>query len=389
MLTYPFNDSEGLGVAGAYRDAQQATGLVRVQPPYGEPAWLVTRQADARTVLGDPRFSRARAIHDRAPRTVPAVSNKGLLAMDPPEHTRLRRLAAKAFTPRRVEALRPWIAQTVAELLREMGESGQPVDLVGALALPLPVAVICRLLGVPETDRPLFRRWSDDALSTSRLTPQQWLDSRSELESYMAELVHRHRQQPADDLMSAFIEARDDDDRLSEDELIGLCNGILIAGHETTATQIPNFVYVLQRQRSLWDRLCAQPQLLDRAVEELMRFVPLGASSNQPRYATEDVWVGETLVRAGEPVLVAVSAANRDGTHFADADEVNLERSQTHHLGFGHGAHFCLGAALARAELQEALRGLTGRLPGLRLAGEPAWKSGLMVRGPQKLEVTW
>ncbi|WP_020495464.1 cytochrome P450 [Sciscionella marina] len=389
MLDYPFNASEGLAIAERYREVQAEPGLVRVRMPYGEPGWLVTRYAEARAVLGDPRFSRAEALRRDPPSTQPARANKGLLTMDAPGHTRLRRLAAKAFTPKRVEQLRPWLRDYVGELLDAMIQAGPPAELVGALALPLPVGVICELLGVPVQDRERFRRWSDDALSTSGLTTEQWLASRAELEDYLAGLIAAHRERPRDDLMSAFIEAREDEDRLTEDEMIGLCAGILIAGHETTATQIPNFVSVLLGEREQWEQLCADPELIPAAVEELMRFVPLGTSGNSARYATEDVVVGETRVRAGEPVVVAVSAANRDRGWFSDADRLDLDRAEGGHLGFGHGAHFCLGAALARAELQVALHGLTTRLPGLRLAGEITWKSGLIVRGPSALAVEW
>ncbi len=256
-------------------------------------------------------------------------------------------------------------------------------------ALPLPVSVICRLLGVPEADRPLFRRWSDDALSTSSLTAEEADASREELRAYMAGLIAERRARPADDLMTALIGARDRDDRLSEPELIDLCVAVLVAGHETTATQIPNFVATLLDHPDELARLHKDPELIPAAVEELMRFVPLGMAASMPRYATQDIEVGGTLVRKGEPVLVSVGSANRDGLRFPEPDTLDLGREGNQHMGFGHGVHHCLGAPLARVELQEALRALVLRMPGLHVAGDIVWKTQMLVRGPRSMPVGW
>ncbi|MEV4433052.1 cytochrome P450 [Streptomyces sp. NPDC049555] len=388
-MTYPFNEAVGLALSEQYEEVRDAQGLRRVRLPYGEPAWLVTRYADARLVLGDRRFSRAEAtVHDE-PRQSPGQVTSGILAMDPPDHTRLRRLVTKAFTVQRVERLRPDIRALADSLLDEMVAAGPPADLVDAFALPLPVSVICRLLGVPEEDRPLFRKWSDDALSTSSLTAEEAETSRQELRAYMAGLVAARRARPADDLMTALIEARDKEDRLSEPELIDLCVAVLVAGHETTATQIPNFVCTLLEHPGELARLREDPSLIPAAVEELLRFVPLGMAAASPRYATEDVEVGGTLVRRGEPVLVSVGAANRDEERFAAAGVLDVGREGNQHLGFGHGVHHCLGAPLARVELQEALRALVLRLPGLHVAGDVVWKTQMLVRGPRALPVGW
>ncbi|MER6896899.1 cytochrome P450, partial [Amycolatopsis sp. NPDC000740] len=348
-----------------------------------------TRYADARLVLGDRRFSRALAQESDEPRMSGYRRPGGILSMDPPDHTRLRTLVAKAFTARRVEELRPRVARLADELIAQLREHGQPADLVDLYALPIPVAVICELLGVPVGDRPQFREWSDAALSTTRLTPEESERSREELRAYMAGLIAEHRARPQDDLMTALIEARDVRDRLTELELVDLCVGILVAGHETTASQIPNFVYALLDQHEHWERLCADPSLIPTAVEELLRFVPLGAGAGFARYAVEDVQVGDVLVRQGEPVLVAIGAANRDRLQFGTADQLVLDRGDNHHLGFGHGVHHCLGAPLARLELQEALRALTRELPGLRLAGDIEWKTQMLVRGPRSMPVGW
>ncbi|QTZ90516.1 cytochrome P450 [Streptomyces auratus] len=388
-LSYPFNLAESLALAEEYEQARNRPGLLKVQMAYGEPAWLVTRYAEARFVLGDQRFSRALgAVHDE-PRQSEGRRDSGILGMDPPDHTRLRTLVAKAFTVRQVEKLRPQVRQLTQELLDELEAAGPPADLVDRYALPIPVAVICRMLGVPAEDRPRFRVWSDAALSTSSLTAAEFDANMEELRAYMGQLIEEHRQAPQDDLMTALIDARDVGDRLSELELVDLCVGILVAGHETTATQIPNFVLALLDHPGQLALLREQPQLIGNAVEELLRFVPLGSGAGQPRYATEDVEVGGTLVRAGTPVLIAMGAANRDALRFEAPGTLDISRPANQHLGFGHGVHHCLGAPLARLELQEALGALLTRFPGLQLAGDVEWKSQMLVRGPRVMPVGW
>ena len=388
-VAYPFNQTDGLDLHEAYLEALRTPGMLRVQLPHGEPAWLATRYADARLVLGDRRFSRAMAAEHDEPRMRAGRVTGGILSMDPPDHTRLRMLVAKAFTVRRVEALRPRAREITRDLVRDMIAAGPPVDLVDGFALSLPVAVICELLGVPVADRPRFRVWSDNALSTSRLTAEQFEASREEMRDYMRGLIADHRVHPRDDLMTALIEARDEQDRLSELELVDLCVGILVAGHETTASQIPNFVLTLLDHPAALDTLRADPSLIPGAVEELLRFVPLGAGAGFPRYASEDVHVGDVLVRAGEPVIVAIGAANRDGLRFENPNTLRVESPPEQHLGFGHGVHHCLGAALARMELQEALATLLRELPGLHLAGDVVWKSEMLVRGAVSMPVGW
>ncbi|WP_328323354.1 cytochrome P450 [Streptomyces sp. NBC_01020] len=388
-LAYPFNTAEGLALAEEYEQVRNRPGLLQVRMAYGEPAWLVTRYEEARLVLGDLRFSRAEGYKHDEPRQGEGRRDSGILGMDPPDHTRLRSLVAKAFTVRQVEKLRPQVRELTAGLLDRMEAAGPPVDLVEEYALPIPVAVICRMLGVPEEDRPKFRIWSDAALSTSSLTAEEFDANREELRAYMAGLIAQHRAEPRDDLMTALIEARDGGDRLSELELVDLCVGILVAGHETTASQIPNFVHTLLDHPGEWQRLGSDPGLIDSAVEELLRFVPLGSGAGQPRYAKEDIEVGGTLVRAGSPVLVAVGAANRDALRFSAPGKLDLSRATNQHLGFGHGVHHCLGAPLARLELQEALGALTARFPDLRLAGDIVWKGEMLVRGPRVMPVGW
>ncbi|MFE7542629.1 cytochrome P450 [Streptomyces platensis] len=388
-LSYPFNVPESLELSEEYEQARNRPGLLKVRMTYGEPAWLVTRYAEARFVLGDQRFSRAESVRHDEPRQSEGRQDSGILGMDPPDHTRLRTLVAKAFTVRQVEKLRPQVKQLAHELLDELEAAGPPADLVDRYALPIPVAVICRMLGVPAEDRPRFRVWSDAALSTSSLTAAEFDANMEELRAYMRQLIEEHRRAPQDDLMTALIDARDVNDRLSEVELVDLCVGILVAGHETTATQIPNFVLALLDHPGQLALLRERPELIGGAVEELLRFVPLGSGASQARYATEDVEVGGTLVRAGTPVLVAVGAANRDALRFDTPGTLDISRTGMQHLGFGHGVHHCLGAPLARLELQEAIGALITRFPDLRLAGDVVWKSEMLVRGPRVMPVGW
>jgi cytochrome P450 len=392
--SYPFSDPDGLQLDPLYEQLRRSEPLSRVRLPYGEDVWLATRYADVKIVLGDPRFSRAAAIGPDEPRSMARPSEEGtLLATDPPEHTRLRRVVAKAFTARRVEELRPRTTQIAEELLDRVIEAGPPADLVEHFATPLPVTVICELLGVPEKDRGSFHTWSEAIVSTTSMPVAQIQEYIGMMRAYMTDLIAQRRREPADDLLGAMIKARDEEQvRFSEAELVELAWGLVAAGHETTLSQIPNFVYVLLTNRAEMDELCARPELVPAAVEELMRYVPLGVAAAFPRYATEDVEVGGVLVRAGEGVLASVHSANRDGDAFPDPDVVDFHRETNPHIGFGHGAHHCLGAQLARMELQVALSTLVRRMPGLRFAvaeEELPWKTGRLVRGLKQLPVTW
>jgi cytochrome P450 len=390
---YPFSESDRLDVDPLFATLRTEAPLSRVQLAYGEPAWLATRYEDVKVVLGDPRFSRAAADGRDQPRSRAYAGAPGnIMSLDPPEHSRLRRLVMKAFTMRRVEQLRPRAQQIADQLVDRMVAGGTTADLVADFALPLPITVICELLGVPVADRNEFREWSDAFLSTTKFTQQEVVDNVTALRKYMAGLIAQRRAEARDDLLSGLVVARDEEDRLSEDEMLSLAEGILVAGHETTASQIPNFVYVLLHNPEHLAALRADPDLMPKAVEELMRFVPLGSGGGSARYALEDVELGGVTVRAGEPVVVALQSANHDESVFAEPDALNFRRKESPHVGFGFGAHHCLGAPLARMELQVALSTLLNRLPGLRIAGSDdvvVWKTGLATRAPQHMPVTW
>ncbi|NEA44944.1 cytochrome P450 [Streptomyces sp. SID10815] len=389
---YPFKVTDELYVEPRFEELRESEPLCPVRLPHGEPAWLVTRYEDVKTVLGDSRFSRARAVREDEPRTRYHRGLPGnILEFDPPEHTRLRRVVAKAFTVRRVQELRVR-AQAIADgLVDAMIAQGPPADLVAGFALPLPVTVICELLGVPLEDRTRFRVWSDALLSTTRFTPEEVERCADELSAYMAALIAERRKEPKDDLLGVMVAARDEEDRLTEDELVAMGVSVLVAGHETTASQIPNFVHTLLDHPDQLARLRAEPDLVPRAVEELMRFVPLG-DAGIARYALEDVELSGGVVRAGEPVVASNVSANRDRTVYTCPEALDLTRQEATHVGFGHGPHHCLGAQLARMELQVTLRTLLTRLPDLRLAGtgdDLARKTGSGVKGFSKMLVAW
>ncbi|MFI6688548.1 cytochrome P450 [Streptomyces sp. NPDC050485] len=387
-IPYPFNDFHGIELAPEYASALSASELTRVKLPQGEPAWLVTRYEDARLVLSDRRFSRAEAADRDAPRAMPRTAG-GIVMMDPPELTRIRNLVTKAFTTRQVERLRPHVRRLAGELIDAMEAAGRPADLVRDFALPIPMSVICELLGVPVEDQPKFKGWNDSLLSTGAGTAEQTRRNLGELSQYILGLIAKRRAEPGEDLMSALIEARDVDDRLTEIEMVQLCIAILIAGYEATASQIPNFVVALLDHPEQFARLRADPDLMPGAVEELLRFVPLASSAMFPHYALEDVQVGGTLVRKGEPVFVSIGAANRDGQRFDEPQRLDLDRDARAHLAFGHGMHHCIGSSLARVELTEAMRVLVTRLPGLRIDGDIEWKTATFFRGPRRMPVTW
>ncbi|MEV0758875.1 cytochrome P450 [Nocardia sp. NPDC050435] len=394
VRSYPFGEPFRLEIDPLLARLRREEPVARIRLPYGGDGWLITRYDDVRLVLADQRFSRALAVdREDVPRATPEPPRgDSLLSMDPPEHTRLRKLVAKAFTGRRVQALRPRAQQIVDGLLDAIEETGPPADLVRHFALPLPVTLICEMLGVPTEQQHRFRDFSDAILSTTAYTRPQIAAARAGLEGYLAELIAQRRAEPADDLLSALVSARDDDDRLSEKELVNLGVGILIAGHETTANQIANFTYVLLTEPGHWDLLRHNPDQVPAAVEELLRHVQLGSGGAFARIATEDVELSGVTVRAGEAVFVNTQAANRDEAVFADPENLDLSRISNPHMAFGHGAHHCLGAQLARLELQIALDTLLRRFPALRLAvpvDEVPWKSGLLVRGPKALPVAW
>jgi cytochrome P450 len=391
--SYPFSRIR-LEPDPQYAELRRSEPVCRVQLPYGPPAWLVTGYHLTKAVLGDARFSRAAAVGRDNPReSAVDVSEvaESVLSMDPPEHTRIRKLVGKAFTPRRVEGLRPRAADIADGLLDDIIAAGPPADLVDSFSFALPVIMICELLGIPEGDRQTFRGWADAIVSTTTATPVQEQDAYLHLVSCIADLFAQRRAHPGDDLLTGLVQARDDDDRLSESELVVLAMTLLVAGYETTAHQITNMMYTLLTHPPQLQQLRERPDLLPAAVEEMLRF-NVFASAINPRIATTDVELGNVLVREGEPVLCSRSSANRDESVFSCADELDFSRDPNPHIAFGYGPHFCLGANLARMELQVALGTILSRLPAVRIAvpGDSlTWHSGTIMRGLAALPIAW
>jgi cytochrome P450 len=310
-----------------------------------------------------------------------------MLNSDPPDHTRLRRLVATAFTMRRVELLRPRVAEITEDLLA--GLAGQDeVDLVDAFAFPLPVTVICELLGVPHADRDAFRAWSTTLVSAGEA--ETLAVAGRDMAAYLRQLIAAKRAAPADDMVSALVQAHEDDgDRLTEAELVAMAFLLLVAGHETTVNLIANGVLALLRHPDQLAALRGDPALLSGAVEEFLRYDgPISHATL--RYTVEPVELSGVTIPAGEFVVVSLSSANRDGDRFPDADRLDITRAAGGHLAFGHGIHFCLGAPLARLEGQIAIGRLLDRFPGLSLAVDPdqlRWRNSTLLRGLESLPV--
>ncbi|CCH32416.1 cytochrome P450 [Actinosynnema sp. NPDC047251] len=391
--TYPFREPTALALEPEYTHLRDHEPLSRISLPYGGDAWLAVRHEDVRTVLGDPRFSRAALLDRDVPRASPRRhTDPTLHTVDPPEHTRLRRLVAAAFSPRQVDRLVGHARLVTDDLLDRMAEQGPPADLITGLAIPLPVAVICQMLGVPVADRERFAGWIDVALATTAFSSEEIHAAFAALKDYLTGLVAARRREPGDDLLGTLVHARDEGDRLSEDELVGLGVTLLYAGLETTTSELGNAAYTLLTHPDQLAVLRADPALVDRAVDELLRFNPLVTSAGFTRIALEDVELGGVLVRAGDAVMVQLDAANRDARVFDHPDDLDLTRKPNPHLAFGFGPHYCVAAQLAKAELRVALDALLRRFPTLRLAVDETdlpWRQGRMARGLNHLPVTW
>jgi cytochrome P450 len=396
--SYPFSEAKDLELDPTYAKMRAEQPLLRIQMAYGEQGWLAIRHDDARTVLADPRFSRAATLTADLPRAEPELPNSPEMAanitnMDAPEHGRLRSLIASGFTARRLEGMRPFIEETAERLIEEMLVAGGPVNLVDAVSTPLPVIVICELLGVPLEGREIFRTGIEALVSNATVPAESRVSAVLGISTYMAELIDERRRDPdgpRDDLLGALVAARDTEgSRLSEEELVMLGVTLLVAGHETTLNMISNMVVTLLADRSRWDYLVEDSDRVPHAVEEMLRMIPSGPYSGQARVALEDVVLAGGSVRAGEAVLVAAEAANRDPEVFDDPETLHLDREPGNLLTFGYGPHRCVGAVLARMELQIALRTLITKVPSLDLAAEVEWRTSTLIRGPETVLVNW
>jgi cytochrome P450 len=318
----------------------------------------------------------------------------GFLFLDPPDHTRLRKLVSKAFVPKVVKALEPDIIAMVDEMLDRIEEHGT-FDVIADLAHPLPVAVICRLLGVPIEDEPKFSHASAllaqglDPFITFTGTPSDGFDARMAaavwLRGYVHDLIDQRRTEPRDDLISGLIAAEEDGDQLTEDEIVATCNLLLIAGHETTVNLIANAILAMLRHPAQWTALAADQSRVSAVIEETMRYDP--PVQLVGRNAGDDMTIGDTNIVKGDTIMLLLAAAQRDPTSIDRPDEFDPDREVIRHLGFGKGPHFCLGAPLARLEASVALSAVTARFPKARLIDEPVYKPNVTLRGMATLPV--
>jgi cytochrome P450 len=371
--------------------------LCRITLPDKTPVWLVTRYEDVKTLLTDERFAKSRynALTPEQLRKQPWVPpmfrplESTMVDLDPPDHTRLRQFVYKAFTPRLIEQMRERVQTLANELLDAVTRKAE-MDLIREYALPLPMTIITEILGVPTQDRDKFHKWSkvivavDQFNANWRVIPAIWMFNR-----YLRRFFKVRRADLRDDLVSALIQGEEAGDRLSEDELLAMVFLLLVAGHETTVNLIASGTLELLRHHDQMEKLRRDPTLIKSAVEELLRYTAPVFNSTE-RYAREDVTIQGVTISRGEMTLGVIGSANRDETVFENPDILDIEREPNKHLSFGHGIHYCLGAALARLEAQIAISTLLERMPKLQLKGPPEslrWRRSLILRGLAALPV--
>lgn len=380
-----------------YAQLRAEAPVFAVKLPTKERAWLVTRYDDVLSVLKDERFAKDRrnAMSPEQLKKQPWIPpmfkplERNMLDLDSPDHARLRALVHKAFTPRLIEQMREQIQALTNELLDAVEPNGS-MDLIADFALPLPLTVIGRILGVPSEDNDKFHRWTKTMISggTNRnlfvLVP-----SMMSFMGYLKKLIKQRRAAPKDDLVTALVQARDGSDSLSEDEILAMIVILLVAGHETTVNLIGSGTLALLEHPDQLAKLRNEPTLIKTAIEELVRFVcPVETATE--RYAREDIPIVGTTIPRGELVLAVLGSANRDAKYFDNPDALDITRSNNKHLSFGHGVHYCLGAPLARLEGQIAISTLLQRLPNLHLSVAPdqlRWRGAFVLRGLEALPV--
>ncbi|TCS92605.1 cytochrome P450 family protein [Hazenella coriacea] len=367
--------------------------------PNGQTAWLITRYEDANAVLKDYRFIKdPKKVYESEQLTklFPNMENRSLfshmLASDFPDHTRLRNLAHKAFTPKTIEGLRGQIQEITNTLLDKVQDQGK-MNLVDDFAFPLPINVICEMLGVPAKDHVLFREWSNALVESSNQPEKvkQFAPQYIAFIQYIKDLVKEKRQNPKDDLVSALIQAEADGDKLTKEELYSMIFLLIVAGHETTVNLISNGVLALLEHPEQMEQLKSNPELIPSAIEEMLRYYgPVELATN--RWANEDILLHDKLIRKGEIVVVALASANRDEVQFKEANRFDITRKNNRHIAFGMGIHYCLGAPLARLEGQIAIQTLLSRMPDLSLNVDRhslEWRPAYLMRSLVELPVVF
>ncbi|MBZ5710516.1 cytochrome P450 [Nannocystis pusilla] len=394
VLDYPFRAPGPLEPAEEWAKLRAGCPVAHIRLPSGDRAVLLTRYADVRQLLADPRFSHQLA-QEGAARI--ATNESGTVFENEAAaslvdgHQRWRRLLNKSLIAKRVSAMQPRIEAMTEQLIDDMTRQGSPADLLGAVGFPLPVWVICELLGMPGVDRDKLAYWSNTMLSVSHYTQAEIDAAQAEFARYFMAHIAAKRAEPGDDLLSELILAVDEGQHLTERELMMIGQGVLVAGHETTSNMIGKMMAMLLADRARWEQLVADPSLVRVAVEEVLRF-DANAGFGLPRFLSEDVEVGGQTLPRGTTVICSMAAANRDDQAYERADAMDLRRSPNPHLTFGAGPHSCVGQALARTELQTVLSVLLRRLPTLELAvpaGSLARREGLLVGGLEGVPVRW
>jgi cytochrome P450 len=404
ILDFPFEEGFSGDPSVRVAELRDERPVCPIRLPSGTQAWFVTRYADVQRVMSDPRFSRmvrhgntryaAGAENDEVDLTEEMILKSRSLSMDGPGHVQLRRLAGQAFTNKRVQGMRPQIQQVTDGLLDGMAAAGPPADLMASLAAPLPMQIICALLGLPEKDRAQFSEWSAALIGHHAITRYSGEDVtkvRQAMTEYLMGLIAVKRRQPQEDILTVLAHAEDNGDRLTDFEIVAVTRAMLVAGHITTVSMIGIGLWRLFRHPAQFEALKADLSLVSSAVEEILRYQPQGHFAF-PQIATEDTEIRGVKIRSGELVFAPSYGANRDERQFPNAETFDIERKPNAHLSFGYGSHFCIGAPLARVELEIAYRSLLQRFRGLAPAiplDQMRWRRGEVVGALEELPVTW
>jgi cytochrome P450 len=390
-VAYPFREYTALELDPIYFDLHKHQQMLRVSMPYGDDAWLAASYDAVKFVMNDPRFSRDTKDYDEA-RLTPFPIRTSILGMDPPDHTRLKKALFAVLTFKQADGSRPWMTAICNQLIDGIIYRGSQAELITEYTLPFTGQVSCHLMGIPAEDRAQFKTWIDGFSSTSAL-PQAEVEFRMEaMYDYITKLVHKRRESPGDDIISQLLQPKDRSLRLSDIELVDLVTVLLLAGYDSTAMELGSAIFVLLIHTEQRERLRQHPELWPGALQELLRYIPLDSHVTFARYATEDVVVGNTLVRKGDAVLASFPSANRDPAVFDDPNTFNIERVQKPNFGLGSGLHKCAGMPLALAEMEIALSTLLDRLPTMRLAvpeDDLRWNPGTLLRSLSALPVEW
>jgi cytochrome P450 len=394
---YPIVEHDDLSMDPVYRELQ-GRGPFKARLPYGEPIWIVTRYEDAKTAYGDRRLGKAPGLGRDTPRMYGikhGADPSRLDNMDPPDHTRVRRLASAAFAPAKIRSMAGWVEGMTSQLLDDVTTRGHGADFMELFAWKLPLQVITGILGAPEESIPQYKAWVDSITGPDTPSLEQRMEAYEAMKGAIRSLIAERREAATDDLLSALVEARDNDDRLSEEELVNLSMTLFLGGFETTAAQLGSAVWTLMAHHHLWQELLADSELLPAAVEELWRWIP-SFRHGRPmiRWTKEEVELSDgVVIPEDEPVLAEHQVANRDETVFPHGDELDFHRpTPAGHLSLAWGAHRCMGAHLANLEVEIALRALLERFPTLDLTVAPddvKWSRSTFLRSAVELPVTW